>query len=338
MRISLSGVRSLTHLVYAASYVRAVLAESSGPVTVLDLGVGTFLGRATVTESDVARVLPTHERLTVTGPGAAGRTATGPRATSYRHDYLSVGAPGIKPYLRLVARDPRHRPRVVVLDEGLGSYGDWHTRRDAWRRQGGREPWPTLRSWAVSSANQILTDVRWSLFEQAVTGWVVAPRVGAEFQRHTYGQPGRPGRAVFLTQPWVELGLVSASRYVEHLTAVAAVCAEAGLDLQVRAHPAEDRTKYAGIALDPSTGLAELDRSVVSADVVLGGNSTALLNLAAVHERPALRVGLPELAHLDAQLGPRQRSLLDTYLPPVVDHRADLMPGLLRAFGGAQPE
>ena len=63
---------------------------------------------------------------------------------------------------------------------------------------------------------------------------------------------------------------------------------------------------------------AELDRQVVGARLVLGGNSTALLNLAAVHRTPAVRVMVPELAPLDAALGSRQRSLLDAFLPPAV--------------------
>ena len=65
-------------------------------------------------------------------------------------------------------------------------------------------------------------------------------------------------------------------------------------------------------------GPGELDPQVAGAAVVLGTSSTALLNVASLYGTPALRVAVPELAHLDDQLSHRQRSLLDAYLPRAV--------------------
>lgn len=314
VRVTLSGVRSTTHLVHAASYLRHLLGRTSGAVTVDYLGSGLFLGRDNVAADDVDRLLPQDNRLRVARPQGAARWAAG---AGERRVYLSVGVPGIKPYLRLVRSAPTRPPHVVVIDEGIGSYGDWRTRRDAWRRQGGREPWPTVRSWAVTGADRLVTNERWALYEETAPGvWRVAEPVAEEFRRQVAGDPGSPGRAVFLTQPWPELGLVPRDRYTEHLQDVARACAAAGLGLWLRPHPAEDREAYSGFDVLAGRGPAELDAAVTSAEVVLGADSTALLNVAAIHGRPAYRVSMPELDRLEANLGQRQRRLLDAFLPP----------------------
>ena len=96
----------------------------------------------------------------------------------------------------------------------------------------------------------------------------------------------------------------------------------------LRPHPSESPARYRGFALTAGTGPAELDREVTEASVVVGSNSTALLNLAAVHGTRAVRVTAPELAPLEAALTDRQRTLLDTFLPPPVS--VDGLPSALR--------
>ncbi|MGL5862681.1 MAG: hypothetical protein ACRCY9_15625, partial [Phycicoccus sp.] len=157
--------------------------------------------------------------------------------------------------------------------------------------------------------------------------WRVVPEVAAEFRAGLGGTPAPEGSAVLLTQPWVELGLLPAAGYAAHVDAVARACAARGLQLRVRAHPAEDPGRYSGLDVADGAGPAELDRAVTTASVVLGADSTALLNTAAVHGTPAVRVSVPGLEHLAAGLGARQRRLLDAYLPRP-RHPADLGPGL----------
>ena len=127
--------------------------------------------------------------------------------------------------------------------------------------------------------------------------------------------------AVFLCQPWVDLGLMEERRYLDHLGDVAAACASAGLHFRVRPHPAEDRARYRDFEVTTARGPGELDPQVAGAAVVLGTSSTALLNVASLYGTPALRVAMPELAHLDTRLSRRQRSLLDAYLPPPLPMR-----------------
>ena len=316
LRVYLSGVTSITHAVYAASYLRDVLAHVDGPVTLVDLGLRTFLGRSNVTREDLAQHLPDDPRLVIeSATWAATPTKPGEGLV-----YLSVGAPGIKPYLRLRRLHGVETLHVVVVDEGLGSYGTWQTRRSSSRREGGREPWTTTRALAVTAARRVLTSERWALYLRRDGGWVVNEAVAREFRRETGVVRGRSANrtVVFLSQPWVELGLLSEERYLDHLGQIAAACRRAGLELAVRPHPGENAERFAEFRVVSRRTPAELDADVVAARAVIGVSSTAMLNMAAVHGRPALRVAIPELAHLDAELSSNQRSLLDQWLTPAL--------------------
>ena len=313
VRVHLSGVASLAHVVYAASYLRGLLAEPLERVTVVDLGVRTFLGRANVSAADLEELLPHDARLRRVRPSGAGRGESEPGESLV---YLAVGAPGIKPYLRLRRAHPTRRIHVVVVDEGLGSYGTWRTRRDAWRREGGREPWPTVRALAVAAARHLLTDERWALYERDRGQWQLHDAVAAEFRGEAAGSPDAAATVVFLSQPWVELGLVTKQAYTRYLEVMAESCRARGLAFAVRPHPAEDESVFAGHQTVSSRVPAELDARITSARAVVGVSSTALLNLAAIHGTPAVRLALPELAPLEDELAEGQRSLLDRFLPP----------------------
>ena len=321
--LTLTGVRSLTHLVYASSYIsslRAVLdARDDASRIVVDYrGSGAFLGRDAVGDAAAAFWLSADGAADVRLPtGVPADDAAG------RHVLLCVGAPGIKPWLRMIVSRRGRLSPVVVIDEGIGSYGTWRTRRAAYLRQGGREPRATIRALAVSAASSLLTAQRWSLYRPDRQGrWQVVPDVASPFR--TVARPAagdHDATVVYLTQPWVELGLISERRYVEHLAWVAAAAREAGIRLAVRPHPSESAERYRsmGDVMVLASGTpAELDPEVLGAQLVLGADSTALLNVAAIHGIPAMRVGLPELDRLEANLAAGQRSLLDTYLPAPV--------------------
>jgi hypothetical protein len=334
VRVFLSGVASVTHLVYAASYLRHLVAGSNAPVTVVNVGLRRFLGRANVDAQDVAALLPDDPRLTVVTLEGPDRWHSRP---GERRVYVGVGAPGIKPYLRLRAAGVGRPLRVVVVDEGIGSYGGWRTRRDSWRREGGRGPWPAVRALAVTGARRLLTDERWALYRRDGAGWRVDDRGAAEFRRRLEDfapgvMPGGGAAAVFLSQPWVELGVLGEQAYLGHLREIAAGCRAAGLAFLLRTHPAEDPDRYAGLAVSPRRGPAELDPEVAGAAAVLGTSSTALLNVAALYGTPAVRVAVPGLAHLDDELSAGQRSLLDAFLPAAtgIGELSDRLNGVLR--------
>jgi hypothetical protein len=232
---------------------------------------------------------------------------------------LSIGAPGTRAWARLFVRGRGRRPRVVVVDEGIGSFGNLRSRRQAYRRQGGSAARAAVRATVVSVGGWVLTDVHWSLYERTETAWRVREEVATEFRRALSGPVPEADRAIYLTQPWPDLGVMSESAYLDHLGSVRDECADVGVRLVLRPHPSEDVSRYSGFEVLTSSVPAELAREVVDAAVVIGSNSTALLNLAAVHGTPAVRVTAPELRGLDAALTTRQRALLDTFLPPPVD-------------------
>lgn len=313
MRVVVTGVRSRTHLVHVSAYLRDALRRTD-ELEVGYLGGGRFLGNARVEAADVARLLPDDPRLRVQLlDRLEDWTPDGAELT-----YLAVGAPGIKPWVDLRRRQGRAPVRVVVTDEGIGTYGTWRTRRDAWLRQGVSEPWCSVRTTAVRLADRTLTSERFAMYAKA-HNWALDPRIAEEFRLRTSpGDEKGRGRAVLLTQPWVEMGALSAAAYRNHVQAVHERVTELGLQLVIRPHPAEDPVRYDGFETLLGQRPAELDGRIVDSAVVLGGDSTALLNLAALHGLRCYRVRVPGLAHLEARLGADQRSLLDHYLPPVL--------------------
>ncbi|PWJ26036.1 hypothetical protein ATK17_2178 [Branchiibius hedensis] len=227
MSVVVTGVRSRTHLVYVASYLRTLPPDTQ----LRYLEGGSFLS-ATVSRDDVTKALPLDVEFIDSTTDLAPK---GPVT------YVAVGAPGLRPLAALRRSDPRSRITTVVVDEGLGTYGDWRTRRAAYLRQGGSQLRSTLRAAAIATGNRTLTTVRWPLYRKA-DDWAVFEPVAAEFRRALGPiEVGSfaPGRAILLTQPWVDLGLVDADSYAAHIAALAAQQQAAGRQFLVRPHPAE---------------------------------------------------------------------------------------------------
>jgi hypothetical protein len=322
-RVYLSGVASQTHVVYAASYIRSLLASSPGRVVVVDMGLRWFLGERRVSQRDLEELLPDNSRMSLATLSEVGwRVDRGADAI-----YVAIGSPGSKALLRLRATNPLRRLPVIVVDEGLGSHGTWRTRREAMLREGGRPARSTVRALISAATRAVMTTRRWSLYERENGRFVVNPDVSREFLGGTRTGPGSRGAVfsadhrplgVFLSQPWVELGVLDNATYVGHLADLTRAAAEVGVRLRVLPHPAEDTARFAGLDALVHHSPAELDAVVSDAAVVLGASSTALLNLAAVHGMPAIRVSLPQVSLLDADLSTRQRELLDQYLSPPI--------------------
>ncbi|HMR49657.1 MAG TPA: hypothetical protein PKE40_01980 [Arachnia sp.] len=311
------GLTSLTHVVYGASWLRELRARRTGGITVALAKTHSFLGSGLLTLDDVAGQLAGIDALRVVPAPPSPQI---PRR--YQATYLSVGAPGLRDWTRLHRANPLSRIPVVVTDEGLSSYGTWRTRRDAWLREGGTEPHTTVRALAVAGARQALTSTSWLLHRRSAAGWTVHEPIADEFRRRA--ERGAPGTlAVFCSQPWVELGLVTASQYTAFVLNVARQAERAGLSFAVRPHPVEDASRYAPeVRVVAGDSPAEFDPLCVDAAVVLGASSTALINLAAVHGVPTVRVSHPAVAELDRGLSRDQESLIDTYLGAPVEPTA----------------
>ncbi|WP_446665362.1 polysialyltransferase family glycosyltransferase [Flexivirga sp. B27] len=311
-QVVITGVRSRTHLVHLAAYLRTV----QEPVQLTYLTGGTFLGHARVDTTDVERflTLPAGSRVEIVESiGALAELPDGPLT------YLSVGAPGIKPWVTLRRARPLRAIHTVVTDEGLGTYGDWRTRRAAWRRQGVGEPWRTVRALAVQGAARGLTTTRFAMYD-ARHDFALDARIRAEFCAHVGDRRPDPDdeRVIFLSSPWVEIGALREKDYLRHIEDILRETQSTGRRLVVRPHPAEDPSRYRDFDTVDGDLPAELDPAVVGASAAVGGTSTALLNLAALHHMPGTRVVTPGLEHLDTGLGRGQRALLSRYLPAPV--------------------
>ncbi len=308
MQVWLSGVRSQTHLVYASSWLRQS-APVNTHVGVID--AGGFVRRGIISADAFERWLGAIDGISYSFVGR-------PEMTDAEQVYIAIGSPGIKPLIRLRLANRLRRLRVVAVDEGIGSYGDFHSLRAAFGRQGNREPKRTIRAVAVQVA-RLAIDERWPLYLPDGQSWRINPPVADEFRRAD-ASPEASDSVVYLSQPWPELGVVSKEGYLDHLQDIAAVVAEHGLRFLVKPHPIEDVSLHRarGIQLLDSDTPAELEPLVLGARAALGYTSTALLNMAAIHALPAFRVGYPELAGIRKGLTESQASLLHAFLPDFV--------------------
>jgi hypothetical protein len=308
-----AGVASRTHLVYGASWIRELARREDGEVAVEMMEGRMFFGDEALDPEVVASFLP---------DGVSVRPWTGqPAEPDGELWLLSVGAVGIKPWLRLRAKNPTRRFSVVVTDEGISTYGNWRSRREAHKRQGVREPWRTVRTSAVELATMTLATSRWPLHVQTDDGWALNKPAADEFRRLA-PEPDRAERAVFISQPWPELGVMDESEYVHHVDDVARASRAAGLEFVVVPHPGEPEARFAHLSVTDGHTMAELNPVALGARVLAGASSTAMLNLAAIHGIPAVRVGTPQLADLDRRLAPRQATLLSRYATPSLSPEA----------------
>lgn len=313
MQVVVTGVQARAHLLHIAAWLRKALEENSEPIHVHYVRSGPFMGKV-VHEHHVRAALPRDARVTLEITDTPTWSRPGRKIV-----LLCVGAPGIKPWTRLRKANPVSRIRVVVTDEGLGSYGDWRTRRAAWQRQGVPEPWRSVRTAAVSSAVRGLTTERFAMYD-ARHDWALEPHIAQEFRRGIE-RDRVSDRVVVLTQPWVEFGVLKQRDYLAFIGEVASVVRSEGARPVIKPHPVEKLEKYSGLQVWSSRQIAERDPRVVRARAVVGGTTTALVNLKALHGVPAARISVPGLEYLDEGLGRQQQQLLEHYLPPVADVR-----------------
>lgn len=277
----------------------------------------SFLDAPTLSLDDVCELLPADTDVSEWNPASRP-------ARKERLSLLSVGAVGIKPWLRLRRQVGARRIQVVTTDEGLGTYGNWFSRREAWQREGVSEPWLSIRTTAVLGMSWLLGSTPWRLYRRGADGWELNPFIAEEF-RAQVRRRGANGKAVFLTQPWPELGVLAEPDYLEHIAAVGEVSRAVGLEFVVHPHPAEPPSRYAGFTVRDGQRLAELDPEVVGASVLLGATSTAMVNIAAIHGVPVMRTAFPGVEALEATHSRDQEELLRTWAGCFVNEPAWLV-------------
>jgi hypothetical protein len=311
IHVAVSGVRHRTHSVYIASWCRHLIESGDGPVVVSDYDSGTHRGP-----------LGGAIRDDVHAAGCEWDDPTG-HPPDY---YVAVGVAGIKPWLRLRRWSSF---TTVTVDEGLSSYGDMRSRYLAIRREGGSLVTATTRTAAGAVADRVMRDETWRLYQRHRDHWTVNQHIVDDFGRRIDGPPPEQHTVVYLTQPWVGLGLIDREDYESHLRRARASVEGAGLRFRLRPHHLDPPGNFAGFELLDQPGAAELLRAVVEAQAVVGEYSTAVVNLAAFGTVPVWRVISPVAERVDPTLSAAQRSLYAEFLPRPVPV-AELGPLLIR--------
>lgn len=299
----MSGIRHATHAIYVASWCRRIGEELGALLRLFDYDADRHDPRLRQRVRDIVSF--------------GGITWAESPMTERPDFYVAVGPPGIKPWLRI-----GRGATVVSVDEGLSSYGDARSRLRAMRREGAALPTALVRVIGGLAAYRIC-DEGWRTYRWTGSRWEVNPCVVDEFHRRVTGPAGDPTAAVYLAQPWVRLGLMSAPDYRSHVARIQAACERGGLRLTVQPHHLEQPCVYDGFDVSIGAAPAEITKSILDAPIVIGEHSSALVNIAAFGTTVVRRVASPVEHVLDQALSARQRSLLDQYLPPAV-HPDDL--------------
>ena len=325
VHLVLGGAKSRSHVIHVASFVRALLenVETLERLTLTVHPQPAFLHAPAVTAEVLRDLLPTHERLTIVSAQDTPGWTFEPGAAA---GYVAVGAPGLKAWVNLRRANPRTHFAVIVTDEGIGTYGGVRQRISAQRRQGVSPVIATLKASLIASAARVLTTARWSGYVRPAERWVVREEVAREFRAdgaQATDPRGRSKTAVILTQPFADMGLITEHEQLRYVRELVDAASEAGLSPLVRPHPAENPERYAKFATTSASeyGTVELDPTVLSAALVMGGPSTGLINLAGIFDIPVVWVSIPGLEHLDTDVSKTQASIFRDFLGAPVSLR-----------------
>lgn len=295
--LTVFGARHETHLLYALSWARERLA-THGAVAVVDAdGQATGIDRA-------------HRWLPALGPGI--EFADEVPATAECVDRVFIGSPAVR---ELTNRSSlRGDGRSVVVDEGLGSYGNAGSRFRALRREGAGLAPAIARAAVRTVATALHPSWRWPTYRRDAAGWTLNPSVAETF-RAVAEPPAPSDDIVLLAQPWNELGLATGDDVRRAVDTIARTVADDGRRLVVRPHPRERLHPYGDVETLDHDLPAELQARVRGARLVIGDTSSALLHLATMFGVPTLRVrGISTADRLSAT----QSSLLTDQLGPAV--------------------
>lgn len=304
-QLIISGAKSRSHLVYLASYLRTIVGKDDA-VTAFFLPLPPFLHADAVTLEDARAAFP---------DGLVIKEGLADWSAQDETTYICVGAPGIR-VLRTLTKAMGRKVsslRIVVVDEGIGSYGDMRAALAARLRQGEKLPVAALKA-ALGAGLRHVPAQRWATFVKKGEHWGLNAKVVAEFSRYASESEVRSNEAVILTQPFVDMKLTSEEAYLNYVSKLAAAAKENGLRPVVRPHPAERPGRYKDFAVMDDIGTADLDPQVLQAAVCMGGPSTALINVAAMGGVPVVWTSAPGLEFLDTDVSSAQQEIFSTFL------------------------
>lgn len=304
--VAISGIRNRTHTVYALSFIRSLILNGES-VTVTDLDGGAFVGSA-ATATEWTRFVAEHPQV------ESVRSLPTHRPLDY---YVAVGKVGLKPLATIVQSLRRSPRRIVVTDEGLGSYGSTRSRLEALRRERPGRPLSIAVSVIGDLASAAIPATRWPAYRHVDSGWSAVDAVRQEFTRYRsveWAPSGARPWVGYFTQPWPEVGVGSVAAHVRRAAGLRDLCAACGHDLLIIPHPAEPAGRYADFQVLGSAKPAELEGGLSALRLAVGETSTALLNNAAWFGIPSARVSHGPDAFCGAPVNGEQQSLLRDFL------------------------
>jgi len=187
----------------------------------------------------------------------------------------------------------KSRIATVVIDEGIGTYAGLAYRYQAFCRENKPGIPGKLLYCLIYPANQhilksrYLIDHDWRLIRRGAFGKLSLNNIAISCYRDTFRKDSSHGAAeddrpdiLLITQPLVELGLVTPSCYQDILSRLKNIASAAGLSVMVKCHPAEGQAVYGeyGFKVIESSSTAESIISQLRPHLVLGFSSTALVN------------------------------------------------------------
>ncbi len=181
---------------------------------------------------------------------------------------------------------------VVVFDEGIGSYGGFFYRFEAYLRESKHGWWHRLLYLAIYPVNQIIlrahyvVDYNWQLIKhvgrdgceenyQAIAGY-------CKYFKSISNTPkdGRLNKVFLITQPLVDLGLIDNESYLSGLRRLVNEVNRRGCHLYIKPHSSENSSYYESLDAKIIASNLPVESLIVEFEpaLIVGLSSTALIN------------------------------------------------------------
>ena len=294
-RVILSKVASVSHLIYAGAYINKMLdADGVDELEVYCLGFVEFLGSTRVVWSDFRKFIPQHPKISVYYIDSGSKF---PKfISSYRITYLCVDTLGLKDLLLIYSKNPTVKLDCIIFDEGLGSYMTTQMRFKRFRKASGSVVWAALKIIKENVLNILFRPKFWRMYYQEQDGWKVNKSIEAWIKQgvplHNGNIVGKNSRVIYyISQPVIELGIVAEQKYYDFLLRLQQIIKKYNYHLIVKPHPLESKHRYKGlqIEIDSISYPAELRSDIKNSVVILGINSTGLINFSALYGMKVFR-------------------------------------------------
>ncbi len=310
--IYISGVCSITHLLYVSSYIFYSYKNKNDYVILVEKYNG-FLNRKDIPDEEtekwlgkayfVSKKLDIKEFYRI--PGVSKKSEV---------EHIYIGSVGIKPFIVTKFKLFRHDIKNTVIDEGLSFGSGFISKISSLRRERSINLVHALMVSfiEVTFKRKLLVDKKWQLYSNYKINPVMAEFIKAKNVPFKYGDE----YILFLSQPWVELGVMKESKYLELLRNIKMTLESHCLKLLIKPHPSELLNRYTDNCYDIYKDDSPIELSFDSINCIglVGFNSTGLINISALYSVPIFRLHTEEMSSLNLSL--KQEHILNEFSGP----------------------